>query len=602
MRKLVLDIEANALENPTIVHCICTVDYDTDEKRTFLEGQYEEFKEYADQFQVLVGHNIIAYDIPVLEKLIGFDHIGQLHDTLTMSRLYKHNIEGGHSLRAWGVRLKCAKGDFTGPWDSLTPDMLSYCQQDVALNKLLYTELLARMPYADWKDAFHLEWYTQWILQAASKRGFAYDKEMADQYKVNLEMQIEAIDASLIHLFPPRVEQLKTKVKFIPFNPNSLQQVIDKLWEAGWQPKVKTKGHLEFLKEKKPNPCQIDGYVAWSKKKTQYDKYGWKLDEDNMATIPEDAPEGLRAIIKRRILANRVTKLEEWERAYNHRTGAIHGNFDPLGTWSQRVSHQNPNMANVSAKKSIKYRSKDLNELATDWGGKFRQLWVARPGYKLVGTDAEGIQLRVLAHYMNDPEFTHAVTAGKKEDGTDPHTMNQKRLGLDVCRTRDIAKTFIYAFILNCGDGKAAEILGLPNRAAGGRVKASFTESYPGLKKIKEEIIPRDAARGYFVGFDGRKVRCDSEHKMMAAYLQNGESIIMKKAIQIASLMISAYNIPAYLVNFVHDEMIWEVKEGHEEKVRSICENAIKEAGDSLKLLCPHKGEGKIGKDWLETH
>lgn len=601
MRSLVLDIEANALDNPTVIHCICTVDLSTGEEREFVGQDLESFLDYAENYTVWIGHNIIGYDYPTITKILGEKSPKQLHDTLTMSRLYNYNIEGGHSLRAWGVRLKFLKGDFTGPWDSYSSAMLVYCKQDVALTKKLYEELTKRMPYQEWRDAYHLEWYTQWVLGEASKRGFAYDKEQADQYKVALELQIEKIDQDLVSLFPPKVIQLKTKVKYEDFNPNSIQQVIDKLWEAGWKPKEKTDGHVQFLKGKAPNPSYIDQCLEYYKSKDHYAKYGWKVNEENLSTVPDDAPAGLKAIIRRRILASRVAKLEEWERAYNPNTGAIHGNFDPLGTWSQRVAHQKPNMANVSAKKSIKYRSKELNDLATGWGGRFRSLWTSRPGYKLVGTDAEGIQLRILAHYMNDPEFTKAVTSGNKEDGTDPHTMNMKRLGTDVCRSRDTAKTFIYAFLLGAGDSKIAEILGISSRRAKG-VKESFVGSYPGLKDLKEKLIPSDARRGYFIGVDGRKVRCDSEHLMMAGYLQNTEAVIMKKAIQIANTYIAGYNIPAYLINFVHDEMIFEVEEGYEEQVKVICEDAICIAGEVLNLNCPMKGEGKIGKTWLDTH
>lgn len=603
MRTILFDVEANKLENPDVVHCICTKCYETGEEKSFYGDTLPDAKESLESADVLVGHNIIGYDLPVLKGLLGIQPKGRIYDTLIMSKLYKYNISGGHSLRAWGVRLNLHKGDFAGPWDSFTPLMLSYCINDVEVTARLWDELLLRMPMSIWRQVYDTEMGIAKLMKEASTRGFYFNKEQADIYHAQLTKEIADIDEKVVSAFPPKVIVMKTKTKFEAFNPNSNQQVIDQLRLSGWKPRVKTDGHVEFLKKKKPSPAQVDGYLAWCKDHDHYQKYGWKLDEENVATVPENAPEGLKLIILRRILATRLSKLDEWSRAYDPKTGAIHGYFDTLGTWSHRMAHQRPNMGNISNSKSIKFKTKNLYDTAVSWGGKFRALWIARPDYCLVGTDMEGVQLRVLAALMDDAEFTFAVTSGNKDDKTDPHSMNQKRLGEYVCRTRDIAKTYIYCFLLGGGDRKIAEILNIPVKRAA-EVKESFIKSYPGLAKLKKEVIPNDAQRGYMVGFDGRRIRCDSEHLMMAAYLQSGEAILVKMAACIADQEITRFSIPAYLINVVHDELIYEVedRDGYPEMVKLITEQAIYEAGQQLKLKCSMKGDGKIGGTWEAVH
>jgi DNA polymerase-1 len=255
-------------------------------------------------------------------------------------------------------------------------------------------------------------------------------------------------------------------------------------------------------------------------------------------------------------------------------------------------------MGNISAKKSIKYHTEKLNSLALKLGGRMRELWIARPGKVLVGTDAEGIQLRVLAHYMDDPEFTKAVTEGNKDAGTDPHSFNQKKIGLG---TRDNAKTFIYAFLLGAGDEKVGEIYNI-GISRGKALKRTYIESMSGLNKLKRERIPADARQGYTVAFDGRRVLCNSDHLMMAAYLQSGEAILMKLAMVLSVSKIREKGIGANLINVVHDEMIFECDEKDSQEVKEITEWSIKAAGEYLNLKCPMKGEGKIGRTWLEVH
>lgn len=154
---------------------------------------------------------------------------------------------------------------------------------------------------------------------------------------------------------------------------------------------------------------------------------------------------------------------------------------------------------------------------------------------------------------------------------------------------------------MGAGDEKIAEIYNV-TKERGRRLKSGYIESMPGLSRLKTERIPTEAHRGFTIGFDGRRIYCNSDHLMMAAYLQGGEAIIMKLAMILAIDRLEKELIPSQLINVVHDEMIFECLPEHSEKVKEITEWSIGEAGRVLKLICPMKGEGKIGKTWLDVH
>jgi len=262
-------------------------------------------------------------------------------------------------------------------------------------------------------------------------------------------------------------------------------------------------------------------------------------------------------------------------------------------------------MGNVPSLYS-KYNSQELKDLAFEYGKQLRSLWTATPGNKLVGCDAEGIQLRLFAHYINDDDFTTALVSGNQEDGTDAHSLNAQALGEGI--TRPQAKTFIYSFILGAGVGKAGHILGVPMGEAKAR-RDGFIARYPGLLYLREEVIPKDVARGYFLGLDGRKVHIPEAKRegnvlgyVLGAYLQNGESTIMKWAMRKWINELKEGGIEACLVNFIHDEWQTETLERNAERVGVTQAEAIASSTERFGLRCPMAGSYKIGDNWFETH
>jgi DNA polymerase-1 len=491
-----------------------------------------------------------------------------------------------------------------------------------------------------WKDALRLEHDIAVICNEMSDNGFYFDIDKAKALHHEVCQRLEALDAELLTAFPPKVTFVRevtpraTKhgtlhrgdfkwwgspdltpfevgcafsiIDYEPFNPASPKQIVERLNDAGWQPFEKTKGHIFAERARamaartgKPQPTKsgkLRTLAEWEEQLAHYETYGWSISEDNLATLPHDAPEPARKLVERLTLANRRSTLEEWFAAYSEADGRIHGTFNHIGAWTHRMSHAGPNMANIPASPSL-------------YAHEMRSMWCVPQDKYLVGVDADSIQLRILAHYMDDPLFTEALVNGQKEDGTDAHSMNQRALG-GICKSRDDAKTFIYAWLLGAGTAKIAQILGC-SQAEAREASQNFLDAYPGLKFLKDRIIPDDAERGYFTGIDGRLVLCQTEHLMLAGYLQNGESVVMKRANVLWRRRLIEERIDFKQVNFVHDE--WQTEVLRDMKlatyVANIQADSIRIVGEQLKLRCPLAGsiiggnkKLAIGDNWEMTH
>jgi len=620
---VVVDTETEQLVNPQKLWLVVCTEVETEKVHVFRNlhdpsgsVDRERFAAFAQKVSGWIGHNIIGFDWAVLNRLAGvLIPRDKVMDTLVISRLLNAGVPGGHSLEAIGERLGYPKASFSD-FSQYSKEMEEYCIRDTLVTLKFFRSIEQYLYSSQWKDSLRLEHEIAFICEEMKANGFHFNFKEAQKLYQEISAKVETLSNILSSSFLPKTSLVReitpkatkhgtiSKVDFrwtddltpyqagcpfsliewVPFNPGSPKQVVERLNEAGWSPYEKTKGHIQAERE-----CNHE-------KLAHYAVYGWKVSEENLKTLPKDAPEAARKLVEWLTLNNRRVVLETWFKAYDEASQRIHGTFTPIGAWTHRMSHSNPNMANIPAGDNL-------------YAHEMRALWGVPKGKLLVGVDADGIQLRVLAHYMNDPEFTKALVDGKKEDGTDAHTLNMQALG-PVCKDRDTAKTFIYAWLLGAGIAKVAQILNCKNNEAKEAV-TSFLNRITGLKYLKEEVIPRDANRGYFIGLDGRAVICDSEHLMLAGYLQNGESVIMKRANVLWRNRLLKEKIPFKQVDFVHDEWQTEVPDDLElaTYIAKIQADSIRQVGEDLKLNCPMAGsilnqhkQLAIGANWSITH
>jgi DNA polymerase-1 len=296
-------------------------------------------------------------------------------------------------------------------------------------------------------------------------------------------------------------------------------------------------------------------------------------------------PQCIKDLKKWKILETRWKTAKDWLDRMDG-DGRVHGQVIIPGTITHRATHQNPNMANIPSITT----ERGLSGL---FAYECREAWTVPRGFKLVGTDAAGIQLRVLAHYLNDPEYTKTLLEG------DIHTFNKNALG-EYCKDRPTAKTFIYAWLLGAGQAKVGQILNCTVRQAGDAMD-NFLRSIPALKELKRKAAMA-AQRGYLVSLDGRRIKIESEHKALSVYLQGGETIIMRMANFLWYNQAKKDKIKFKQTVWVHDEWQTETEEGRAEDLGRLQVQSIRDTGDYFNLNCPLDGEYKIGNNWAETH
>lgn len=647
MRIVVFDIETELIPREghrgvNTIWCIVTKELDKETKvwsdvkiHSNWVGTFDDFVSFVPDVDLWVAHNGLSFDVPVVNRVLGAGiEESKVVDTFVVSRLVNYSGFSTHSLAELGQYLGVPKTVFND-FSKLSLEMVNYCVQDVVVNERIY-KMYERYIHDDaWKEAMRLEHDMVLINEDMSKNGFKFNKEKAEELLSSIKERMAKLEAKFQECWPPWLTEVnrvqfrikqdgsfysttenamerypKTKLEgtelvcydYETFNPGSTKHRIDKLWEAGWEPVVRTKTHQKFGRCK---PGEMWGKTlmtpeAYQDKKEYFEYYGWKVDETNLQTVPDSAPEGAKLLAQWLTLEGRRSSLEEWLGCVQE-DGRIHGKFWNIGAWTHRMSHSAPNQANVFSPFHGQVDNA-VKEIKKEYDATLRSLWCVDEDKYLVGTDAEGIQLRILAHYMKDEEYAHAIHSGRKEDLTDIHNVNRKALALDHI-TRDDAKTFIYSWLLGSGTALMARNLRTTNKKAK-EAEYNFLESLPKLKKLKTGLIPRDARRGYFEGLDGRKVVQNSEHLMLAGYLQNGEAIVMKHANRLWRKWADEEKILYKQVDFVHDEWQTECSGSLDmaERLGEIQRNSIVQAGLDLNIFCPLAGSTDIGKNWLETH
>lgn len=596
---LIFDIETDGLLDTTQkLHCIAIYDTERNTLKSYSNNTLRDGLLALSEADELIGHNIVKFDLPALQKIypefdtkqgckifdtllvskLVYPDIGELDDRNIRKGKFPKKLRGRYSLKAWGYRLGELKGEYCeqdGAWEQWSQEMEDYCKQDVMVTKKVYD--LLKTKYLSEKS-LEIEHKFAKIIGQQEQRGVCFDKEKAVELAANLVEEKADLERKLKLAFPNEIRE----ETFIPKVNNRSKGYIK------GKPFIK-RYEIEF------NPSSRQMLAERLIK-----KYGWKPTKESPTGLPvidEEVIESLTypeaPLLQRYFLVTKTLgQLADGRNAWLklEKNGVIYGGVDTIGAVTGRCTHNSPNLAQVPSGHSA-------------FGKECRGLFKARKGYRFIGCDASGLELRCLAHYMNDEDYTHEILNG------DIHTKNQMMAGLP---TRDNAKTFIYGFIYGAGDAKVGSITGRGAKE-GKKIKAKFLQSLPKLHKLMTGVKDKIKIKGYLLGLDKRKLKVREQYKGLNVLLQSAGAIAMKKALCILyddcvakgwikdRWYLADDNLVYFVLN-IHDEYQAEVVPEIVEEYKQMAVDAIKKSGIYFNFRCPLDGEAKEGVNWYETH
>ena len=574
---LVFDIETDDLK-ATKIWCLVAQDVDSGRIYKYPPEKLQEGYELLSNANTLIGHNIIGFDIPMVEKFGGVD-LSKIPviDTLVLSRLFNPNRGGGHSLENWGYLLNFKKIEFE-EYLNYSKEMLDYCVRDVQVNTLVLKKLREESRGFS-KQCIALEQDIAKIMKQQELDGFKFDEMKAQLLLAELREKKQAIENEVHNTFKPKWVDDKLVTPYIKKDGNLSKRGLT---DDEYQRCLDTNNFEPFMRQ------TLQDFNLGSRK--QIGEYlvdfGWKperftptgqpiVDEKTLSQITHIHEAKLIADFL--LLQKRIAQVDSWVEAVQE-DGRVHGFVIPNGAITGRMTHRNPNMAQVPA-------------VYSPYGKECRACWTVEEGNVLLGVDASGLEIRMLAHYMNDEEYTNEIING------DIHTSNQKLAQLE---SRDKAKTFIYALMYGAGDEKLGSVVG-GTTEDGKRARQYFFDNKPSFKSLRDRV-QRASAKGYLKGLDGRKLYIRNAHSALNTLLQGAGAIIMKQGLVMLDNVLKLNAVEYKFVANIHDEWQIEVPKDKADFIGQFAVDSIVKAGEHFKLRCPLDGEYKIGDNWSETH
>jgi DNA polymerase-1 len=601
--KLVIDIEANGLL-PTVskFHCAGAIDVDTGQEYWFRDHELAEFLVLLDRAEVIVAHNALGYDIPALNILSKkyynkpWEPKAVVQCTKVMSQVLNYRRFGfGHSLKLWGNFFGDQKGDYTGGWEEFNEDMFEYMKQDVRLGTRVYKYLIEETKkYAAAAGskkilkALRLEMEMDRIMVEQCQGGWQFDLAAAKALVQHVEYKMKDIE----NFINPKLLARVKKVDNDPKSPKFTKVGKPLAWMRNWFqlddgvtvdtcPVWGEFNRIEFITGDIGNTDTVKRYL---------DSLGWKPDEWNWKKIngqfikvspklSDSSLEGLgdvgQALMEYYTLRSRHSIMKGWFE-YVDKKGRIHGDVFNVGTPTFRQTHKI--IANLPSGKAT-------------LGPEIRKLFVTKPGYKIVSADSAGCQLRLLAHFMKDPDYTREVLEG------DIHQKNADVLGC----SRALAKPFIFAYLYGAGGKKLGSILNVSEKE-GTKLKNKFTNAFPELKKLISKVQHIAEQQGYIPGLDDRPIFTDSQHKALNYLIQGAEAVVMKATVVMIDQKLKEANIDFKHLLFYHDEHSVEVREDQTEQAREIIMECFREAPKQYGITIMDCGDCNVGSDYFQVH
>lgn len=555
---------------------------------------------------ILVGHNVVSFDVPTLNRLTGSTFpLDRCVDTLVLSYLYDPQMArpegltgtaGPHSLEAWGIRLRLHKGDWSD-WTRYSQEMLEYCIQDVEIVVVLFLRLTERMRKRGYSErSCKLEHEIRHVIDKQQRNGFYFDIRAAQDLLDELRERERSLEVPIRQLFPRTLEPVASYAYRITKSGEpyaSYQRHVDRY------PKLEhgrdgTYTVYDWQDFNIGSPVQrIEKLLSLGFKPTKFTKKGNpQVDEDTLvAFAKESGVEQVKMIADWLVLNGRGNMINTWLNAVDQTDSRIHGRVMSCGAASRRMTHNSPNTANIPS-----------NEAA--YGHECRSLWTVnnRDLDCLVGYDAKAAQMRCFAHFLPDPQ------AGRKywdqEFCPDPHQLNADLIGI----ARRPVKNVFYANMFGAYPPKLATTAGRTGTRTeleeyGTWIREKLYETTPGLRELTERAQAEFRSNGGFLEcIDGGYVRCPAENAALNYKIQPAEAVLMKTAAVMIDKRSEERGIEQLKVADIHDEGQHQCRRGQAQEFGELCVQALRDAGEDLNLRVPFDGDFRIGNTWAQTH
>lgn len=599
--KLFGDLEANGLlEEATKIHCAVFKDMDTGELYRFNPKNIDHMCSWLDKnATVLIFHNGTTYDFPLMKKIYNWEFKGTRVDTLLISRVLNpkrilpphcpNRRAGPHSIEAWGYRVGRGKPEYN-EWDEYDEEMLHRCTEDVEILALVFKALMDEARGHKWRDAFLLTQELFTNLQEQESYGWHVDVDYMKWCIHQLDRWINLIDKVLVPKLPSvlEIKEIKKNGEYSYCKPFTkagkyTSRCVDYFGIDNVGCVVGPFSRISFRKVNLDSNMETKDYLL----SQGWKPLEWNYDDEGRRRSPkmskEDTFEGINSkvgkLIARRVQCRQRKSIIEGllKITHNSKIGSSVASLAATG----RAMHRN--IVNIPHAGSF-------------YGKQMRKIFSHRTGKCLVGVDSDACQIRMLASRMGDDDYMEAVCSGKKENGTDMHTVNQKKAGL---ATRDQAKTFFYAYLFGAGDPKLGKSLGVSTEEAG-KTRKRFDDSFPALVALRNKLEKEwRKNHGHIIGLDGRPIKVESEHQLLVYLLQSDEAIYMSHVYNNICRELKGICHP---LAWYHDEVNVECNPEDAEYVKKRMEEIFFETGKQLNIKCPLPGSGKIGYNWYDIH
>ena len=611
---MVFDIETDGLD-PTKVHVLSYTDGDSVKSVT----DYDGMRAVLMSAEELIGHNIIRYDLPVLEKLLGFipNKFQRVVDTLPLS-WYIYHFRGKHGLESWGEDFGVPKPKIED-WENLTIEEYTHrCEQDVLINNRLWKQLdyCLDQLYKEEEDKLKCIRYLVFKMQCAAvqeKLGWRIDvakaeghlKELEDLKEEKTVLLTQAMPEIPVYLERSRPKQWLKQDGTLTSRAQDWVDLMDQMKLPHTTEKARV---LRRMAE--PNPSSITQVkdwlysLGWEPRTFEYHRNKQTGEERSVEQIRKDGElcESVKVLAER----DPAVELLEGLTIINHRL-AIFKSFVDMS----KDGYVKATIAGFTNTLRFRHARPLVNLPAVDkpWGKEIRGCLIAPDGYTLCGADMISLEDTTKRHYMkpHDPKYVEEM----QQEGFDPHLdlarharkVTQEDIDaynrgeLDLKPLRKKYKVVNYSATYGVGATKLARTMGITQAEASSMLDAFWNRNWA-IQTTADNCKVRQVMNGSWllnpVSGMYHSLRYDKDR---FSTLNQSTGVYC-----FDTWVHGCVSRGMKIIGQFHDEVIALVPEGQEERIVHIMETSIRKANEHINLNVPLGIDYSFGKNYSEIH